>query len=100
MLGQLYLDGALVPKDVQKGVRLLSIWAVWDYDARLRLMATLAANPAATVYRPGDMLYDATEAAELGEPGARPDRSEALAERAIPRRGRRLRIGQGGAEAG
>jgi len=45
VLGQLYLDGALVPKDVQKGVRLLSIWAVWDYDARLRLMATLRGQP-------------------------------------------------------
>ena len=70
MLGQLYLDGLLAPKDVQKGIDLMSIWAIWDYDARLRLMAALAANPAATVYRPAAMLYDATEAAELGEPGA------------------------------
>ena len=70
VLGQLYLDGVLAPKDAQKGIDLMSIWAAWDYDARLRLMAALAANPAATVYRPAATLYDATEAAGLGEPGA------------------------------
>ena len=67
-LGQLYLDGALVPKDEQKG--LLSLWARWDYDARLRLMAALAAHPDLTITYPGGILYDATEAVALDEPQA------------------------------
>jgi hypothetical protein len=69
-LGQAYLEGKLVPRDVVKGVGLLSVWARWDYDARLRLMAWLAANPKQTITYPEGLLYDATEAVELGEPGA------------------------------
>ncbi len=69
-LGLLYIEGKLVPRDLKKGVGLFSIWASWDYDARLELMKLLAANPELTITYPGGMLYDATEAAELGEPGA------------------------------
>jgi len=69
-LGQLYIEGRLLPPDLKKGVDLLSIWASWDYDARLELMRVLAANPELTIGYPGGFLYDATEAAELDEPGA------------------------------
>jgi TPR repeat protein len=69
-LGQAYLEGKLAPRDVVKGVGLLSMWARWDYDARLQLMALLAARPEQTITYPEDILYDATEAIELGEPGA------------------------------
>ena len=69
-LGRLYIEGKLLPRDLKKGVDLLRIWASWDQDARLELMRVLAANPEVTVTHPEDFRYDATEAAELGEPGA------------------------------
>jgi TPR repeat protein len=69
-LGQLYIEGKLVPRDLAEGAGLLRNWAVWDYDARLELMGLLAAHPELTISYPSDVLYDATEAAELGEPGA------------------------------
>lgn len=68
--GQLYLDGKLVNRDLKEGARLLSIWARWDYDARLQLMRLLATNPELTITNPQAILYDATEAAELDEPGS------------------------------
>jgi tetratricopeptide (TPR) repeat protein len=69
-LGLLYIEGKLLPRDLKKGIDLFSIWASWDYDARLQLMKMLADNSELAVTRPGGILYDATEAAELGEPGA------------------------------
>jgi hypothetical protein len=48
----------------------VSTWAAWNYDARLQLLQLLADNPDLTIDYPGSILYDATEAAELGEPGA------------------------------
>jgi hypothetical protein len=45
----------------------VSTWAAWNYDALLQLLAD---NPDLTIDYPGSILYDATEAAELGEPGA------------------------------
>jgi hypothetical protein len=73
----------------------VSTWAAWNYEARLQLLQLLADNPDLTIDYPGSILYDATEAAELGEPGAVMafDRSQAFAERAIPRQARRLRAG-------
>ena len=69
-LGLLYIEGKLLPRDLKKGVDLLRTWASWDYDARLKLMKILADNPDLTITYPGSILYDATEAAELDEPGA------------------------------
>lgn len=68
--GQLLLEGRLVPRDVAEAVRLIAIQAQWDQDARLQVMALLAAHPEIHLRGPGAFLYDATEAAELGEPGA------------------------------
>jgi len=69
-LGMLYIEGKYVPRDLKKGIDLFRTWASWDYDARLQLMELLADNPELTINYPGAILYDATEAAELGEPGA------------------------------
>jgi len=69
-LGMLYIEGKYVPRDLKKGIDLFRTWASWDYDARLQLMKLLADNPELTIGYPGAILYDATEAAELGEPGA------------------------------
>jgi TPR repeat protein len=69
-LGLLYVEGKVVPRDLKKGTALLRTWAAWNYDARLQLLQLLADNPDLTIDYPGSILYDATEAAELGEPGA------------------------------
>jgi tetratricopeptide (TPR) repeat protein len=69
-LGMLYIEGKLMPRDLKKGIDLFGIWAAWDYDARLQLMKLLADNPELTVVRHKGVVYDATEAVELGEPGA------------------------------
>lgn len=68
--GQVLLDGRLVPRDIAEAVRLIAIQAQWDQDARLQVMGLLAAHPEIHLGNPGGFLYDATEAAELGEPGA------------------------------
>jgi TPR repeat protein len=69
-LGQLYLEGRLVPRDIPQAVRLIRLEAVWSHEARLQTMGLLAANPEIDIVNPGGFLYDATEAAELDEPGA------------------------------
>ncbi len=69
-LGRLYLDGRLMPRDVKEAVRLIRTDTIWSHDSRLQLMGLLAANPDVQIDYPGGVLYDATEAAELGEPGA------------------------------
>lgn len=68
--GQLLLEGRLVPRDIAQAVRLIAIQAQWNQDARLQVMGLLAAHPEVHLNSPGGFLYDASEAAELGEPGA------------------------------
>jgi TPR repeat protein len=70
VLGQLYLEGKLVPRDVQEAVNLLSMASQWDLDAQMQVMQLLAANPEVRVTHPKRALYFAVEAAELDEPGA------------------------------
>jgi TPR repeat protein len=70
VLGQLYLEGKLVPRNVQEAVRLIGMAGVWDLDARLQVLRLLAANPDVRVEYPKSVLYNAVEAAELDEPGA------------------------------
>lgn len=70
VLGQIYLEGKLVPRDVQEAVRLIGRAGVWDLDARQQVVKLLAENPGVRVEYPKRVLYDATEAAELDEPGA------------------------------
>jgi TPR repeat protein len=70
MLGQLALEGKLVPRNVQEAVRLIDLSSGYDYDARIQVLQLLAANPAVRVDDPQPLLYNAAEAAELDEPGA------------------------------
>ena len=70
-LGRLYIEGKLVPRDMPKGIELLDGLARWDHDARIEVMGLLASNPDLRISYPGGFLYQATEAAELGEPGAK-----------------------------
>ena len=37
MLGQLTLEGKLVPRDVQEAVRLIDLASHWDFDARMQV---------------------------------------------------------------
>jgi TPR repeat protein len=70
VLGHLYLEGKLVPRDVQQAVRLIGMAGQWDLDARLQVLRLLAVNPETRVEYPKRVIYDAAEAAELDEPGA------------------------------
>jgi TPR repeat protein len=70
MLGQLTLEGKLVPRNVQEAVRLIDIASSYDFDTRIQLLRLLAENPEVRVDRPQGVLYDAVEAADLDEPGA------------------------------
>jgi TPR repeat protein len=70
VLGQLYLEGKLVPRDVQEAVRLIGQAATWDLEARLQEARLLAQHPEVRDSNPKLTLYYVTEAAELGEPGA------------------------------
>jgi TPR repeat protein len=38
VLGQLYLEGKLVPRDVQEAVRLIDLAGAWDLGARLQVL--------------------------------------------------------------
>ena len=70
VLGQLYLEGKLVPRDVQEAVRLIGMAGQWDLDACQQVLKLLAENPDVRESNPRRALYFAVEAAELGEPGA------------------------------
>jgi len=69
-LGQLTLEGRLVPRDVAAAVKLLGPWSQWDYDTRLQIVRLLAKNPDVQMAYPDHFIYRAVEDAELGEPGA------------------------------
>ncbi len=71
-LGQLTLEGRLVKRDVAEAVRLMGPWSQWDYDTRLQMARIFADNPDVAVNRPEHLIYELTEASELGEPGALP----------------------------
>jgi TPR repeat protein len=70
MLGQLTLDGKLVPRDIQEAVNLIDRAGSYDFNARMQVVRLLAAYPETRVSHPKRTLYDAVEAAELDEPGA------------------------------
>jgi TPR repeat protein len=70
MLGQLALDGKLVPRNVEEAVRLIDIASAYDYGARIQVLQLLATNPEVRVSTPKRLLYNANEAVELDEPGA------------------------------
>jgi len=70
VLGKLYLEGKVVPRDPQKAAELLNEAGTWDLDARTEVTRILGENPAVRIVNPKHLLYYATDAAELDEPGA------------------------------
>jgi TPR repeat protein len=70
MLGQLTLEGKLVPRDIQEAVNLIDRASGYDFNARMQIVRLLAEYPQTRVSHPKRTLYDAVEAAELDEPGA------------------------------
>ncbi|NOJ38387.1 hypothetical protein [Bradyrhizobium australiense] len=70
MLGQLTLEGKLLPRDIQEAVNLIDRASTWDFDARTQVIRLLAENPQTRISHPEITLYAAVEAAELDEPGA------------------------------
>ena len=70
VLGRVYLEGKLVPRDAQQAANLFDQAGAWDLDARTEVLRILAANPEVRITKPKHLLYYATEAAELDEPGA------------------------------
>ena len=70
MLGQLTLEGKLVPRDIQEAVNLIDRAGSYDFNARMQVVRLLATYPEARVSHPKRTLYDAVQAAELDEPGA------------------------------
>jgi tetratricopeptide (TPR) repeat protein len=69
-LGKLTLEGRLVKRDFAEAVRLLGPWSQWDYDTRLQMARILAEHPDVGISYPSHLIYEFTEASELGEPGA------------------------------
>jgi TPR repeat protein len=70
VLGRLYLEGKVVPRDPQRAALLFDEAGAWDLDARTEVVRILAANPEVRITNSKHLLYYATEAAELDEPGA------------------------------
>jgi hypothetical protein len=70
MLGQLTLEGRLVPRDIQEAINLIDRAGTWDFDARMQVVRLLAEHPETRDSHPKSTLYYAVEAAELDEPGA------------------------------
>jgi len=69
-LGKLTLEGRLVKRDFAEAVKLMGPWSQWDYDTRLQMARVLADHPDVGISYPSHLVYELTEASELGEPGA------------------------------
>lgn len=70
MLGQVYLDGKLVPRDPQEAARLIRAEVQWSIEATIQLARIATENPAVRIDHAKGFLYALTDAAALGEPGA------------------------------
>jgi len=70
LLGELMLEGRLVPRDAATAIKLIGPWSQWDYDTRLRLLHAVTANPTVALSYPEHYLSAVTSDAEVGEPGA------------------------------
>ena len=72
-LGQLYLEGKLVPRDVQEAVRLIGQAGQWDFDMRqqgVRLLRRTSGAVREQQPEANALLRPVEAASELGEPGA------------------------------
>ena len=52
MLGQLTLEGKLVPRDIQEAVNLIDRASSYDFDARMQVVRLLAEYPETRVNIP------------------------------------------------
>ena len=69
-LGELYVEGRLVPQDIQRAVQLMGPETQWSHAARLRVMQLLTAHPNVRIGGANSFLGGALEAADVDEPGA------------------------------
>ena len=69
-LGKLYAEGTLVPRDPHKAAELMSGETQWSVTANIAFAQLLADNPTVKPYDAKRVLYEITEAMELGEPNA------------------------------
>ena len=51
-VGQLMLEGKLLPRDVQEAVNLIDLAGTWDFDARMQVVRLLAEYPQVQVSHP------------------------------------------------
>ena len=73
VLGRLYVEGRLVPRNAQEGVRLIDIASGWDLDLRLLVLRLLAAHPDVRVNDPkGTCSTTPQWRRNVDEPGALP----------------------------
>jgi hypothetical protein len=96
-LGKLYIEGKLVPRDLQKAEDLISNEVQWSVEAKLYYARFLTDYPTVKSYDATRFLYKLTDIAELatrGDDGA--DRAEAVAESRVRRQDRRLQAGGAG----
>jgi len=70
LLGELMLEGRLVPRDAATAIKLIGPWSQWDYDTRLRLVHAVIDNPTVELAYPEHYLRAVIADAEVGEPGA------------------------------
>ena len=68
--GRMMMDGTYMERDPQKGIELIASAAVWSNDVRNEVLNLLAEHPALRLTYADSMMFDAREAAEVGEPGA------------------------------
>ena len=61
MLGQLTLEGKLVPRDIQEAVNLIDRASSYDFNARMQVVRLLAEYPQTLVSHPKRTLYDAVK---------------------------------------
>ncbi len=69
-LGRIYAEGKLVPRDLQKAAELMRGETQWSVGAKLDYARFVTDNPTVKANNPKRIIYELTEAANLGEPGA------------------------------
>lgn len=69
-LGRIYAEGKLVPRDLQKAADLMRGETQWSVLTNIDYARFLADNPTVKVHDAKRVLYEITEASELGEPKA------------------------------
>jgi hypothetical protein len=68
--GRMMMEGKYMEHDPQKGIELIAAAATWSNEARNHVLNLLAEHPSLRLTYADNMLFDAYEAAQFGEPGA------------------------------